>query len=137
MTNFCFISCIWIKNFKAVKFCQHLFCSQDQPYRIPFPISRIYLKSFKNFRSPKFCNKRKFLPVQQTDFSSITWWSQLLRQMMYKFITVLLIQLILSSFLGQILLVVCLKICPLQPKFVKSQQTIHTCEMLVMTGNLL
>ena len=42
----------------------------------------------------------------------------------------------LIQFFGTILLVVCLKICPLQPKFVKSQQTIHTCEMLVMTGNL-
>ena len=43
----------------------------------------------------------------------------------------------LSSFYsGQIFLVVHLKICPLQPKFVKLLKTIHTSEMLQMTENL-
>ena len=45
--------------------------------------------------------------------------------MIDKFITVLFIQSILFSFyLGQILSVVRLKICPPRTKFVKSQQTI-------------
>ena len=41
-----------------------------------------------------------------------------------------------SFYPGHSLSAVHLKICPLRPKFVKSQQTIHTCKALVMTENL-
>ena len=140
MKNICFVYCIRTKNFKAVKIpsATDLFIRPTRIVcqRIPPPVSRIYPQSFQNFRISEFCN-RQFLPIWQTDFSSITLLSQLLRQTIDKFITVLYIQPILSSlYPGQILSAMRLKICPLRPKFVKQRQTIRTCKMLVTTENL-
>ena len=53
-----------------------------------------------------------------------------------KFNTILFILSILSKFYpGQILSAVRLKICPLVTKFVRSRQTIRTCEAFAMPMN--
>ena len=101
--------------------------------RIKPSISRICTSNFKNF-NPRVLQQKTIIAFLLYCFQFN--YTLVVTSMIDKFLTVLFIKSILFSFYpGQILSAVRLKICPPRTKFVKSRQTICTCEMLMMTEN--